>query len=210
MDIDQQRNTSAARNRSYKLLNWRLQVPRIERYFKTVSNEAKEKGFFERLYVMRNDDNRLIKLFAGQHSIARARTSADASEKLGGTRLIAEHGAELVLSQSVVGEVAVVLYPYTSERHCRTHPKIVWRVFSDPTHVTESVLNSVTRDFFRYIRVSSALFSESRLDRLRIRYLELRGRKYTDGENLMQFVFSHWTWLLGSIGSIATIYTAFK
>lgn len=122
-----------------------------------------------------------------------------------------EHGAALVLSQSTLGDVAVILYAYSSERLSRIQPHIIWAIFSDPTQITDAVLNSATRDFFRYVRVSSALFSESSLDRLRIQYLEFRSKKYTGGGGIAKLVFSHWSWVfLGAVGSVASIYSLWK
>jgi hypothetical protein len=122
-----------------------------------------------------------------------------------------EHGAALVISQSMLGEAAVILYPYSSEKIRQAQDYIIWSVFADPTQITETVLKKITRDFFRYIRVSSALFTESGLDRLRIRNLEFRGRKYVGGGGFAKLVFSHWSWvILGAIGSAASIYSLWK
>lgn len=208
MQIDNEQNDTAARIRWYKMLNWKVHVEKIEKHFGAVCEQAKKANFFENLYVSRNDEHRQIQLFAGQHPIGSSEVTRDALGREIGFRLHNEHGAALVLSQSTLGDVAVILYPYSSEKMSRIQPHIIWAVFSDPTKITDSVLNSATRDFFRYLRVSSALFSESLADRLHIQYLELRSKRYTGGGGITKLVFSHWAWVfLGAIGSVASIYS---
>lgn len=192
MQIDNEQNDVAARYRWYKMLNWKVHVEKIERHFGTVCEQAKNAGFFENLYVSRNDEHRQIQLFAGKHPIGISEVTRDALGREISQKFHTEHGAALVLSQSALGDVAVILYPYTSEKLARIQPHIIWAIFSDPTQITSAVLRSATRDFFRYIRVSSALFSESALDRLRIQYLEFRSKKYTGGGGIAKLVFSHW------------------
>lgn len=208
MHIDNEQNDVAARNRRYKMLNWTVHVEKIEKHFGSVCEEAKKAAFFESLYVSHNDDHRQIQLFAGQHPIGSSEVTRDASGRKTGHKLHTEHGAALVLSQSTLGDVAVILYPYASEKFYRIQPHIIWSVFPDPTKITNSVLNSAIRDFFCYLRVSSALFSESLTDRLRIQYLELRSKRYTGVGSVTKLVFSHWSWVfLGAVGSVASIYS---
>lgn len=211
MQIDREQNDAAARNRWYKMLNWEVHVEKIEKHFGAVCEQAKKANFFENLYVLRNDEQRQIQLFSGQHPIGSSEVTRDVFGREIGLKLHTEHGAALVLSQSTLGDVAVILYPYSSEKLSRIQPNIIWAVFSDPTQITDSVLNSATHDFFRYMRVSSALFSESSLDRLRIQYLEFRSKKYTGSGSLAKLIFSHWSWVvLGAVGSVASIYSLWK
>jgi hypothetical protein len=63
------------------------------------------------------------------------------------------------------------------------------------------------------MRVSSAVLAESRVDRLRIWYLELRGKKFSgDGNSgIAKFFFSHWVWsALRAVGSVVGIYSLWK
>ena len=87
---------------------------------------------------------------------------------------------------------------------------ITWAVFSDPTKLTPYVLHDVTRDFFIYMNVSSVHFSESRYERLRIKYLELKGLKYTSGDGLMPFVVRHLKEVIILSGAIAGVVALFK
>ena len=211
MQIENEKNDTAARNRWYKMLNWKVHVEKIERHFGAVCEQAKKQAFFENLYVSRNDEHRQIQLFAGQHPIGSSEVTRDAFGREISHKLHTEHGAALVLSQSTLGDVAVILYPYKSEKLSRIQPHIIWAIFSDPTKITDAVLKSATQDFFRYMRVSSALLSESLLDRLRIQYLEFRSKKYTGGGGIAKLVFSHWSWVfLGAVGSVASIYSLWK
>ncbi|WP_139123842.1 MULTISPECIES: hypothetical protein [unclassified Aeromonas] len=210
MQTEIEKNDAAAHKRWYRMLNWQVHIEKIESHFKAVCTQAEKDSFFEDLYVSRNDENRQIQLFAGSHPIGETDETIDAFGRVIGHRILSEQGAALVLSQSILGCVAVTLYPYSSERLSRIQPHITWSILSDPTQITDSVLKSATRDFFCYMRVSSSVLSDNLLDRLRIRYLELRSMKYNGG-SFVKLVFSHWSWVfLGAVGSIASIYSLLK
>lgn len=173
MLTENQKNNAAANNNIYKMLNWNIHVKHFKLYFENICEQAKKDNFFEALYVSQDDNLRQIQLFSGQHPVRTQAKTNDTSKR----KINMEHGAALVLSQSDLGDVAIILYPYTSENLTRIQPNIIWGIYSDPTKITDSVLKTATKDFFRYIRVSSAIFSESKLDRYRIQYLELNSKK---------------------------------
>lgn len=203
------KNNAAALKRNSKMTNWGVQVDQIEKYFNTVAAQAKHDNYFENLYVSRANSERQIQLYAGVHPIGSSETTRDLLGNVAGQRIHAEKGATLVISQSVTGDVAVMLYPYKSEKFQQTDNNIIWRVFSDPKKITDRVLKAAVKDFFTYVRVSSALFSESATDRMRIRYLSFRGKRYKEGSSIAKLVFSHWLWApLGIIGSLASITTS--
>lgn len=205
------KNDTAARKHKDKMLSWESHVGKIENHFKVVSEKAKTEGFIDNLYVSRNDENRQIQLFSGQHPIWSFEETCDALGHVINRRIHAENGAALVLSQSQTGEVAVILYPFGSEKLRRVQPYLIWAMFPEPKKVTDRVLRRVTHDFFRYMRVSSSLLSESVFDRLRIQYLEFRSKKYTKGDSVVKLVFSHWLWVfLGAVGSVASIYSLWE
>jgi len=211
MQIEKEKYDAAARNRWYKMLNWNVHVEKVGQHFGAICEHAKKQAFFEFLYVSRDNEHRQIQLFAGKHPIGSSEVTRDAFGREISCRLHTEHGAALVLSQSTLGEITVILYPFKSEKLSRIQPHIIWAIFSDPTKITDAVLKSATQDFFRYMRVSSALFSESSLDRLRIQYLEFRGKKYTGGDGIAKLVLSHWLWaFLGAVGAVASIYSLWK
>lgn len=213
MREENDRNAAAARVRWYKSLNWNVQVEKIERQFLEVVERANQENFFEALFVDRDDEHKTVQLHAGKHPIGNTETIRDGFGRAKGWRFDVEQGAALVVSQSALGDVAIILYPYHSEKVQRIEPHIIWAVFKDPTEVTQIVLRAAVADFLTYVRVSSALFNESATDRLRIRYLEFRAKKYKGGEGrgIASVVFSHWFWaFLGAAGSVASIYSLWR
>jgi hypothetical protein len=211
MRSENAKNKIAARERCYKLINWMVQVKLIEDYFRSVAEESKAQRHIETLCVSRNDSERQIQLFAGSHAIGSVEVKRDPMGREIGRRHHAEHGAALVISQSALGDGAVLFYPYSSEKLQAAEEYIVWRVFNNPAQITRSVLQSAVRDFFAYCRTTSALCSESAADRYRVRYLSFRGRKYIGGGGLANFLFSRWFLpMLGAIGSVASIYSLCK
>lgn len=211
MKIHTRKDEKAARLRSFKMINWRVKVEKIEKKFATVCTQAKEQGFFENLYVSRNDEHRQIQLFAGKHPVGTSEPTYDRNGEKSGFKFHAEGGAALVVSQASSGNVAVILYPFSSENHYRHVQNIVWRIYSSPDQITDAVLGAAIKDFFTYMRVSSTLFSESLAARIRVHYLEFRSKKYTDGRGFIKFLLSHWLWgVLGVLGSVASIYSIWK
>lgn len=208
MKIYNKKNEAAARKHRDKMLSWENHVGKIENHFRLVSEEVKTEGFIDNLYVSRNDEDRQIQLYSGRHPIWSSKETCDASGRVINRRLHAEDGAALVLSQSQTGEVTVILYPFKSEKLRRVQPYLIWAIYPEPKKVTDKVLRRVTHDFFRYMRVSSSLLSESVFDQLRIQYLEFRSKKYTKSDSAVKLVFSHWSWVfLGAVGSVASIYS---
>ncbi|WP_141213383.1 hypothetical protein [Janthinobacterium sp. PC23-8] len=193
--------------RKYKFINWGIHVEKVEKYFQLVIIEAKNKGYTENFYISRNDEERQIQIFSGRRPMEFKQTNYNASNDAKKRELSYENGAAIVISQTELGEVAVILYPYSSEKRNRVQQYIIWKVFSDPTHITDSVLKSAVRDFFRYVHVSSAFLSESFVDKSRIRYLEFISKRYSADNGMAKILFAHWIWIfIGSIGSIASIY----
>ncbi|HGT2342732.1 TPA: hypothetical protein ACMX4R_000267 [Yersinia enterocolitica] len=183
------------------MLNWTVHVKKTEPHFLDVCEQAKKAKFFEGLYVSHNDRYRQIQLFAGQHPIEVFDRTHDALGCITNREFDIECGAALVLSQSFLGDVAVILYPYSSKNLSRIQTNIIWAVFSDPRKITDTVLKSATKDFFCYMRVSSTIFSESRIERLRIKYLEFRSKKYVGDGSIIKLIFYHWSMLfLGRLG----------
>jgi hypothetical protein len=208
MHAENQKNEAAARLRRYAMLNWWVHVEKAERYFNELALEGKTTKFFEALYVSRNDSDRQIQLFSGQHPISDLLVKKDSHGREIGREFTFEHGAALVLSQAINGTVAIILYPYESEAASRTSKYIIWKILDNPTEITDSLLRKGTNDFLCYMRVSSVLFTESVSDRLRIAYLEWRGRRYIGSGGLVKLLFSNWFLpALGAVGSVASIWS---
>jgi len=210
MSTEIKRNRVAIQSRRYKLLNWSVFTDLAEKYFNQEIKVA-ENIFGINFHFERNDEVRQIQFFAGQNAIGSIEKKRDALGRATEWKLSAERGATLVISQSEIGIAIITLYPYKSEKTKRIQEHIIWKVLDDPAEITARLLAKVTKDFYCYIRVSSALFSESRMDRLRIFYLEIRCRKYMGGGSIYKLIFSHWIWVvLGAISSIVTIYLWLK
>ncbi len=208
MHTENKKNRDAAQARNAKLSAWQLQADRFERHLCAVVEEAKTTGFFEALHVTRNNANRQIQMFAGQHPVGTAEIETDSKGREVVRRVHAEHGAALVISQSVTGNVAVILYPYESEKAKRTQEYIIWSIVDSPSDLNERLLTKAINDFLLYVRVSSVMFAESWRDRARIQYLEFRGRKYIGSGGVAKVLFSRWFLpTLGALGSIASIFS---
>jgi hypothetical protein len=211
MQAHNRKDEKAARIRSFKMINWHVQVDKIEKKFATICAQAKEQGFFENLYVSRDDKHRQIQLFAGKHPVGTSEPTYDRYGKKAGCKLHAEGGAALVVSQASSGNVAVILYPFSSENHYRHVQSIILRIYRSPDQVTDAVLDAAIKDFFTYMRVSSTLFSKGLAARIRVQYLESRSKKYTDGRGFIKCLFPHWLRVvLGVLGSVASIYSFWK
>lgn len=211
MRKENQKNEKAARLRDHKMQNWNAHVEVAERYFLSIVQKAKDEQFFESLYVQRDDANMQIQLFAGKHPIGTVEIETDSLGREIGRRLNFEHGAALVISQSALGSVAIIFYPYKSGEINQTQQYVIWKVFDDPTVITEKLLAKATKDFLCYIRVSSVLFAESWCDRARIWYIEARSKKYIGDGGFAKIIFSSWCLpTIGFIGSVASIYSLFR
>jgi hypothetical protein len=190
----------------YRLLNWTVHVDLAKAHFQDVVRQKAGENYFEALYVSYEESECQIQLFAGAHPVGRPQTVWDSRVRIKSQRLYVEKGAALVISQSIRGEVAVVLYPYQSERHRRREESIVWGVFDDPAEITTARLQKMTKDFFTYIRCSSLHFTPSFSDNFRVDWLLLRSRRY-DEQGVWRFILTHPLLLaVGILGSIASIW----
>lgn len=207
---ESRKTKEAMATRSERQQQWPALAAMVEKHFSQVVQKARDEKYPENLYVHRDNSERLVQLFSGTHPIDVTHKRDQYGEKTG-LQVHTEEGAALVVSQATIGHLAIILYPYKSQKLKQNNSHIIWKVFDSPREITAGVLNAVTKDFFTYMRVSSAVLSESRLDRLRIRYLEFRGNKFSGEGGVSKFIFSHWAWVaLGAVGSVASIYSLWK
>jgi hypothetical protein len=207
---ESQKTKQAMAARLEKHKQWPALAAKVAEHFGQVAQKARDEKYPENLYVHRDDSERLVQLFSGVHPIDVTHKRDQYGEKAG-LQVHTEEGAALVVSQSTIGYPVIILYPYKSQKLKQKSSHIIWKVFDSPKDITSKVLNAATKDFFTYMRVSSAVLAESRLDRLRIRYLEFRGNKFSGEGSVSKFVFSHWVWVaLGAVGSFASIYSLWK
>ncbi|EIV2915505.1 TPA: hypothetical protein ACKPZM_004655 [Serratia marcescens] len=178
--------------RWYKEINWGVHRRLVEDIFHKEALRAEQDGFFEKLYVSVNYNNRQIQLAAGTHPAGPLEQVFDQKGNRTGQFFPTESGASLVISQGGDGSVSIFLYPFASERMRMKVPYIIWAVFSDPTKLTSYVLHDVTRDFFIYMNVSSVHLSETFYERFRIKLLELKGLRYSDNGGILPFIVRNW------------------
>lgn len=206
---ESQKTKQAMAARLEKQKQWPALAKIVTEHFSQVAQRARDEKYPEYLYVHRDDSERLLQLFSGAHPIdvTRKRDQYGKNE----LQVHTEDGAAMVVSQATTGCLAIVLHPYKSQKLRHKHSHIVWKVFNSPKEITTGILNTATKDFFTYMRVSSAVLVESRLDRFRIGYLELRGNNFSDEGAVIKLVFSHWLWIaLGAVGSVASVYSLWK
>lgn len=207
---ESQKTKQAMAARLEKHKQWPALAKKVAEHFSEVTKRARDENYPENLYVHIDDSERLVQLFSGVHPIDVTHKRNQYGEKTG-LQVHTEEGAALVVSQATTGHITIILYPYESQKLKQKSSQIIWKVFDTPKKITNGDLNAMTKDFFTYMRVSSAVLAESRLDRLCIRYLEFRGKKFSDEGGVIKYLFSHWFWVvLGAFGSIASIYSLWK
>jgi len=147
-----------------RLRIWAQHASVIEQHMRTAAEEARH-DYFEYLYVYRDDGQRTVQLFAGNHPIP---TNNDGSPQN-------EGGAALVVSQDTkFGHVAALIYPY--ETPLSAAKAILWGLFDSPADATSGKwLDRALHDFARCCRASSVVDQTAyRSDRLRMRWLKFR------------------------------------
>jgi hypothetical protein len=134
----------AARLEKHK--QWPALATKVAEHFNRVVQKAKDENYPDNLYVHKDDSERLIQLFSGAHPID-VTHKRDQYGNEAGLQVHTEEGAALVVSQSTIGYIAIILYPYKSEKLRRNNDHIIWKVFDSPEAITSRVLNSATKDF---------------------------------------------------------------
>lgn len=197
--------------RWYKEINWGVHRRLAEEIFHQEVRRADQNGFFEQLYVSVNDNDRQIQLAAGNHPAGPVQQKFDLNGNKTGQFFSTEGGAALVISLGADGSVNILLYPFSSKRMQMKVSHITWAVFSDPTKLTSYVIHDVIRDFYIYMNVSSVHFSESLYERLRIKYLEIKGLRYSENGGIFPFIVRHWVKeALVIVGVLAAVIALFK
>lgn len=157
-------NHSQLVKREHRLVSWHIVADRVERHFSAAENSSRAHEWFEHLYSYRDDDRRTVQLFFGSHPIP-STGSKDT-----------ERGASLVVSQNVLGGVIVLFYPFETDSVQRIKSRVIWGVLDGPEDLSDGLLLRMLDEFLTYSRVSSILFSSSRLDERRAFWLERNSR----------------------------------
>lgn len=165
MKMHQQLNSQAMLERWYHLVSWSIFADKVERHFNEISGLAKELDWFENIYVERIDSHRTVQLSHGVHPTG------------GGPIVNSESGATLVVSQSVIGTVIVMFYPFCSKLHRMDKRYVIWGHFDGPRDISDLEIDDAISDFLTYCRVTSAIMRESGSDRAAVLRLEKRSRE---------------------------------
>ena len=152
-----------------RMRTWTLHAAIIEQKMNAHAEEARH-DYFEHLYVLRDDDRRMVQLWAGNHPLHSSENS----------KTQVEGGAALVLSQDThFGHVVALIYPY--EQLPNSVKPIIWGIFDSPSDVTTGKwLTRIFADFATCCRASSVVDETAfTSDRLRMRWLTVRGKILT-------------------------------
>ncbi|WP_146107547.1 hypothetical protein [Aliivibrio sifiae] len=189
-------------------MNWSVQKYRVLRTFEKLAHDSRQGSFIDSLYVTENKELRQIQLHSGKHPIGLYLETNDQYNLQHNQNICldVESGAAIVLSQGASGEVIVLLYSFVSEQRQPHIESLVWSVLSSPDDLTNNVIKKIITDFFILSRYTSALYTETFLDRLRINYLNYKGKFYIPNNKVRNALLNHWVVLLiGLIGSICSI-----
>ncbi len=147
-----------------RMRTWALHASVIEQKMNARAQEARH-DYFENLYVLKNDDHRLVQMWAGNHPLS----IKDQKQ------IQVEGGAALTVSQDkTLGHVVVFIYPYAL--YPNPVKPILWGVFDSPADITHgNWLDRIFLDYASCCRASSVVDQTAfTRDRLRMRWLILR------------------------------------
>ncbi len=123
-----------------------------------------------------------------------------------------EKGASLVISFASNGSVAILIYPYKSERYSRNEENIILYYNLSPDAVTDTLLRKCVSKYFVYIRNSSIYgsYGSSFVDYIRISWMvaiDIRNRRKLYRSAYIMLV--EWSKLIGAgvVGYIVAVLT---
>ncbi len=144
--------------------HWDKLAERAVEYFGKIRDECNKVELFEDIYVVdsreREDTkNHLphITLFFGQHPVG--------YEVFNSKKLAVERGCSLVISQSVMGNVVAIYYPFGSELARLNEEYLIASAYDNPWSITDIELHRLAKRFFSYAQVSSVYGSPSLCDK---------------------------------------------
>lgn len=183
--------------RWYRRINWGIHKQQHRRILDQVVAEKSAAKYWDHLYidVDTTADDRWIMMRLGSHPV-----------DMRGGKFTTEVGGSLSITRQLDGCVVLALLPCHLEGEAAE--PIVLGVYDDPSQVTDSVLRRAIEDFFRVVRVTSALLSSSRWDRVRVGLLRFHS-KYP-GREKARWVATNWpAFALGSALSIFGVYLSY-
>lgn len=198
MDSERENFLTNQRQRWYRRINWGVHKQQYRRVLDEVVAARAAVQYWDRLYVDVDtaDDDRWIMMRLGNHSV-----------DIRGDKSTREIGGLLSVNRQPDGRVVLALLPCHLEGEAAE--PIVLKVYDDPSLVTEAVLRRAINDFFRVVRVTSAMLSSNSWDRVRVGLLRFHS-KFPGGEKV-RWVATNWpAFVLGSTLAFWSIYLGYK
>ncbi|ELA6794837.1 hypothetical protein RB985_004868 [Vibrio alginolyticus] len=187
------KNYKARLSRYYRLVSW---VPQKDRLIKAFERLDGNSEFIDALYCSYDGEHRHIQLHSGAHFI--------------GTKLnskpVKESGAAIVITQLSTGEVSVTFYPFVSEVLSPGEEYLVWSILESPNELYPAKIQKIIEDFFAYSRFTSSCMNESFMDRIAVKTMQWKSKRYRQSSRLTNALLDNWLLaMVGFIGSICSI-----
>lgn len=185
------------KQRWYRRINWGVHKQQYRRILDQIVADKAAAQYWDRLYVDVDTaaDDRWIMMHLGNHPV-----------DIRGNKFTIEVGGSLSVTQQLDGRVVLALLPCHLEGEAAE--PIVLGVYDDPSQVTEAVLRQAIDDFFRVVRVTSAMLSSSRSDRVRDGLLRFHSK--FPGREKARWVATNWrAFVLGSALGIWGVYLSY-
>lgn len=197
MDSERENFLTNQTQRWYRTINWGVHKQQYRRILDEVVAAKAAVQYWDRLYV--DVDTPADDLWIMMRLVDRPVGTR-------GNKFTAEVGGSLSVTRQLDGRVALALLPCHLEGEAAE--PIVLGVYDDPSQVTEAVLRRAIDDFFRVVRVTSAMLSSSRWDRVRVDLLRFHSK--FPGFEKARWVATNWpAFVVGSVLSIWGVHLAY-
>lgn len=196
MDSERENFQINQRQRWYRRINWGVHKQQYRRILDEVVAAKAAVQYWDSLYVdVDKADDLWIMIRLGNHPV-----------DMRGNKFTVEVGGSLSVTRQIDDRVVLALLPCHLESEAAE--PIVLGVYDDPSHVTEAVLRRAINDFFRVVRVTSAMLSSSRWDRVRVGLLQFHSK--FPGWEKARWVATNWpAFVLGSALAICGVYLSY-
>lgn len=183
--------------RWYRRINWGVHKQQYRRILGQVVADKAAAQYWDHLYIDVDTaaDDRWIMMRLGSHPV-----------DMRGGKFTTEVGGSFSITRQLDGCVVLALLPCHLEGDAAE--PIVLSVYDDPSQVTEAVLLRAVDDFFRVVRVSSAMLSSSHWDRVHVGFLRFHSK--FPGREKARWVATNWpAFVLGSALGIWGVYLSY-
>jgi hypothetical protein len=180
---------------------WHDFANRAEIYFTSLRNEAIARNLFENLYIVSPE-----KEYKGLPYIAfRWGNHPTGYESHTDATLTIEHGCTLHYAQAVNGAVFCIIYPFSSELHSTKTDFYLFKVFTDPSKITEHHLQKGIKMLFSCAHVTSFVGNASKWDHFRFWRLKIKSYCRRNSMKVAQETFGKIFEVLGLITGVTSI-----